>query len=226
MDLISYLSFGVSPLLIIIGLLILRFNFHLKHLSKIWFAIALGFFSIVFIFLANYVIDLQWDGNYNSLRRLLFFVIVIIAFSAELGKYLILRFVFYNTKGFNGPLEGIVYAIFIGLGFSTAATVLFGYQLIGKPLGGYQEIFLIAYPFATIVFAICMGFFIGMGKIRKNTFIDSATGLFVAIFFHGLFYFSFISRDMALIGLTIFGSVLISLILLARAIKLNRQKDD
>lgn len=226
MELSTYLSFLISPILIILGLLILRFGFNIRHLSSIGYAAIIGMFSIVLVILANYIIDLQWHGNYSGLRRLLFYVIIVIALCAELGKYLILRLLFYKKKGFEGPIEGIIYSIFIGLGYATVAVPLFAYQIIGKPLFGYETIFLYAYPFANLVFAICMGFFIGMGKLRKNTFIDNATGLFTAIFFHGLFYFSIISQDLVLIGIVCLGFFVISITLLIRAVNLRREKEN
>lgn len=226
MNLITYFSFSVAPILIIIGILIYRFGFGQKKVSNILNAIILGMISVVLIIATNYLIDSQWHGNYKSLRRLLVFVIIVIAFSAEIGKYLVLRLVFYNKKDFNGPIEGIIYAVFIGLGYALVATVLFAYGIIGTSIDDYQLLFLYTYPLANIVFAICMGFFIGMGKIRKNTLIDNSTGLFVSIFFHGLYCFSFLSHDLVLIGFTFIGFLIISITLLARAINLRRAKDD
>lgn len=226
MNLTTYFSFSIAPILLIIGILIYRFGFGQKKVSNILNAIILGMISVLIIVGANYLIDTQWHGNYKSLRRLLVFVIIVIAFSAEIGKYLVLRFVFYNKKDFQGPIEGIIYTIFIGLGYALVATILFAYGIIGTPINDYVLLFLYTYPFANIVFAICMGFFIGMGKIRKNTLIDNSTGLFVSIFFHGLYCFSFLTQDLALIGFTFVGFLIISITLVARAINLRRAKDN
>lgn len=226
MNLITSLSFSIAPILIIIGLLVYRFVFGIKKMSNIFNAILLGMISVVIIIAANYLIDAQWQGNYKSLRRLLVFVIIAIALSAELGKYLVLRFGFFNKKDFQGPIEGIIYAIFIGLGYALVATILFAYGIIGTPIDKYSLLFLYTYPLANIVFGICMGFFIGMGKIRKNTLIDNSTGLFVAIFFHGLYCFSFLSGDFVLIAFTFIGFLIISITLAARAINLRREKDN
>lgn len=225
MNFLTYLSFTVAPVLIIFGFLIYRFGFEIKKLSNVVNAVILGLISTVLIVVASYFIDTQWHGNYGSLRRLLFFVLIVIALSAELGKYLVLRFAFYSHKDFNGPIEGIIYSIFIGLGYATAATILFAYGIIGTTLKEYHLLFLYTYPLANIVFAICMGFFIGMGKIRKNDFIDTATGLFVAVFFHGLYCFSFISHDIVLITFTLIGFLVISITLFARAVNLRKVKD-
>lgn len=225
MNFFTYLSFTLAPILIVIGLLVYRYGFGIKKLSNVFNAIILGVISTVIIAAASYLIDLRWHGNYNSLRRLLFLVIIVIALSAELGKYLVLRFAFYKKKDFNGPIEGIIYTIFIGLGYATLATILFSYDVIGRQLSQYGLLFLYTYPLANIVFAICMGFFIGMGKLRKNTFIDNTTGLFVSIFFHGLFCFSFISHDIVLIIFTLVGFLIISITLFSRAVNLRKAKD-
>ncbi len=226
MNLYTYLSFAVSPILIVIGLLIYHYGFEIKKISNIINAILLGMISTVLVVAANYLIDTQWHGNYSGLRRLLFYVVIVIAFSVELGKYLVLRFGFYNKKDFLGPIEGVIYAMFIGLGYSMVAVVLFAYGIIGKSLGEYQLVFLFTYPFVNIVFAVCMGFFIGMGKIRKNILIDDATGLLVTIFFHGLYFFSFVSRDNVLIGFTFIGFLFISIALFVRAVNLRKARED
>lgn len=225
MNFLTYLSFTIAPVLIVFGLLIYRFGFEIKNLSNVINAIILGIISTLLIVGANYLIDTQWHGNFGSLRRLLFFVIIVIALSAELGKYIVLRFAFYNKKDFNGPIEGIIYTFFIGLGYAALATVLFAYDVIGTPLREYALLFLFTYPFVNIVFAITMGFFIGMGKLRKNTLIDNATGLFVSIFFHGLYCFSFLSHDIVLIIFTLVGFLIISITLFSRAVSLRKAKD-
>jgi RsiW-degrading membrane proteinase PrsW (M82 family) len=169
--------------------------------------------------------ELQWHGNYNKMKTMAFFVFVIIGFSAEFGKFLALRLGFYRLKTFEGPIEGIIYSNFIGLGYSLSAVVLFAYGFIGAPRINDFIIFLFLYPLANMVFSTCIGFFVGMGKIRKNTLIDNSTGLFVATFFHGLYYFSFITNDIRLQILIAVGFILIALVLLARAIKLRNMKD-
>lgn len=225
MSLPIYLSFAVAPILIIIGAIILKVTFKIKNWVNIRNAILLGIFSIVFVVVANYLAEMKWHGNYNKMKVMAFFVFVIIGFSAEFGKFLALRLGFFRLKTFEGPIEGIIYSNFIGLGFSLSAVVLFGYGFIGAPRINDFATFLILYPFANLVFSTCLGFFIGMGKIRSNRLIDNSTGLFVATFFHGLYYFSFITNDIRLQILIAIGFIMITSILFARAIKLRNMKD-
>jgi RsiW-degrading membrane proteinase PrsW (M82 family) len=168
---------------------------------------------------------MRWQGSYDKIKTMAFFVFVIIAFSAEFAKYLALRLGFYHLRTFEGPIEGIIYSNFIGLGFSMAAVVLFAYGIIGSPRIKDFTVFLFLYPFANLIFSTCLGFFIGMGKLRKNRFIDNTTGLFVATFFHGLYYFSFITSDIRLQILIGIGFVMMGMILLSRAVKLRTMKD-
>lgn len=225
MSLSIYLSFAVAPLLIILGAIILKVSFKIKNWVNIRNAVLLGILSVVFVVFANYLADMRWHGSFTKMKTMAFFVFVVIAFSAEIGKYIALRLAFYRLKTFEGPIEGIIYSNFISLGFSMAAIVLFAYGIIGSPRISDFTVFLFIYPFANIVFSTCLGFFIGMGKLRKNSFIDTATGLFVSTFFHGLFYFSFITSDIRLQILIGIGFVMMTLILLSRAIKLRTMKD-
>ncbi len=222
MSLVNYFSFAVSPVLIIIFILYLKFKFSIKSFVNIRNAILLGVICIVLLIIANFLIDLKWDGNYKNMRRMAFFVFVVVAFSSELAKFIPLKFSFYKLKTFSGPLEGVVYSIFISLGFSMVATILYAFGLVGS-LSKFHNftLFLYTLPFANLVFAIVMGFFIGMAKLRKNTFIDSATGLFIATFFHGLYYFGFVTSDIRLLIFNAIGFTVIAITLIVKSVSLK-----
>ncbi len=222
MNLINYLSFLVSPILIVITILYLKFKFSIKNFTNIRNAILLGMFSIVLLLIANYLIELKWDGNYKNMRRMAFFVFVVIAFSSELGKFIPLKLSFFKLKNFSGPLEGVIYSIFIGLGFSTIAAVLYGFGIIGSTDKFHNfTLFLYTFPIANIIFAISMGFFVGMAKMRRNAFIDASTGLFVATFFHGLFYFGFITSDIRLLIFDAVGFTIIGITFLVKSVSIK-----
>jgi len=57
-----------------------------------------------------------------------------------------------------------------------------------------------------------------MGKVRKNKFIDSMTGIGAAAFFHGLFRFTLLSNDMLFFYLVAGGLLFISIILVKKSI--------
>ncbi len=225
MSVVNYVSFIISPLLIILAILYLKFKFSIKSFANIRNAILLGMLGVLVLLLANYLIDIRWEGNYKNMRRMAFFVFVIIAFSSEFAKFLALKLSFFKLKNFHGPLEGIIYSVFIGLGFAMISTVLYAYEIIGAADKMHNfSLFLYTIPIVNIVCAITMGFFVGMAKTRKNAFIDASTGLGVATFFHGLYYFAYVTSDIRLLVFVAIGFTVISITLLVKSVSLKMEE--
>jgi len=225
MSIFTYLSFFVSPLILILIIFYLRFKFSIQSFKNIRNAILFGMIGVVLLVIATYLIELQWNDNLRNMRRMSFFVFVIVAFSSELAKFLTLKLAFSNLKSFEGPLEGILYGVFISLGFSAVASILFAYGIVGTETKfNDMTLFLYTYPLASFAFGVVLGFFAGMGKLRKNGFIDNSTGLFAATFFHGLFYFCFITSDKRLLIFTTIGFIVITIALMIKAVNLRVEK--
>ncbi|MCF6169453.1 MAG: PrsW family intramembrane metalloprotease [Bacteroidales bacterium] len=222
---LQYFSLAISPVLLVVGIFLLKNMLDVASFKNFRNSILFGLFGVILLLLANYLIDLRWHGALRNMRRMAFFVFVVTAFSSELGKFLPLRLSSYKLPSFKGPIEGIIYSVAIGLGFSTVATVLFAFGVIGTERIHNITLFLFLYPFANIVFSIVLGFFTGMGKLRKNTLIDHSTGIFLATFLHGVFYFSFITHDIRLLVFIIVGYILVSIALLYRAVQLFNKRD-
>ena len=225
MDIFTYISFAVSPVLILLGILILKIKFSLKNLRNIRNAVLLGIVCVTLVIITNFLSDLKFKDSYHSMKRMAFFVFIVIAFSAELMKFIALRLSFYKRKNFEGPVEGIVYSVFIGLGYSLVAVVLFAFGIIGNSDIKEFMLFLYSYPFANIIFGICLGFFVGLSKQRNVALIDNSTGLVLATFLHGLFYFSFQTSDIRLLIITVIGLFLVSATLFKRALVMWDAKD-
>lgn len=224
MSLVQYFSLAISPVLLIIGIVLLKNKLALANFKNIRNSVLFGLAGVLLLLLANYLIELRWHGILRNMRRMAFFVFVVTAFSSELGKFIPLRLSSYKLPSFKGPIEGIIYSVAIGLGFSTVATVLFAYGIVGTDRIHNLTLFLFLYPFASIVFSIVLGFFTGMGKLRKDALIDHSTGLFLAAFLHGVFYFSFITHDIRLLIIILVGFVLVSIALLYRAVQLFNKR--
>ena len=219
---ITYFSFAVSPVLIVLAILYLKFKFSISNLKNIRNAIIFGALSVILLVIANYLVQFLWHGDYKNMRRLSFFVFIVIAFSSELGKFIPLKGYFYKFNNFGGPLESVIYSIFISLGFSTVSTLLYAYGIIGIPekMNNFT-IYLYTLPLANIVFAVIMGFFIGMGKLRKSTFVDTIIAIFVATFFHGLYYFGFITHDIRLLIFIGIGFVIMGITFIVKSVTIK-----
>jgi len=124
--------------------------------------------------------------NYGSLALNAF---VVVALTEELCKFIILRAVFYRKRFFSEPINGIVYAVMLSLGFAFAESLIY---LIGAPNVYATAVVrsLTAVP-AHFLFAVFMGYYMGQAKF---TYLQRRTGLVLfglclAIFAHGFYDF-------------------------------------
>jgi RsiW-degrading membrane proteinase PrsW (M82 family) len=217
-----YFSFLVSPVILIVAFIFVYYYYKPGNWKNIRNAVLLGMLSTVVILAANLITNSVWHGHLFNLRRVTFFVFMTIAFSAELGKFIPLRYVFYQKPGFRGPLEGIRYSVIISLGYSMVAVILLAFNIIGTDLLKTPWLFLFTYPLANFFFGIVMGFFLGLGKFRKNLLIiDEAVAIFATTFFHGIYYFCFISSDIRLFFVMTIGFIIIGIMLLMKSMSFN-----
>lgn len=107
-----------------------------------------------------------------------------LAFTEELTKFLLLLLLAFPHKFFNEPLDGIVYAVLIAMGFATWENVAYA-DRFGWPTVIVRA--LTAVP-AHLSFAIVQGYFAGLAKFdaeRRTRLL--ALGLGLAVLLHGLY---------------------------------------
>lgn len=107
-----------------------------------------------------------------------------VALNEELLKFLCLLLLAFPRAFFNEPLDGIVYAVMIAMGFATLENIAYADRF------GLETLILrslTAVP-AHFVFAIVQGYFAGIAKFsprRRNTLL--LRGFLIAFFLHGLY---------------------------------------
>lgn len=127
----------------------------------------------------------------NSLTGTATLAFLVVALTEELGKFGVLRLYAYPRKSFDEPLDGIVYAVMISMGFATLENILYVTQS-ARSGQGYQVAFLrmfLAVP-AHATFGVLMGYH--TGKAKFNPAAEGRlllTGLFWAVLFHGAYDF-------------------------------------
>lgn len=179
----------------------------------------LGMISIAVVMLFMNIADRYYLNEFRNIRRIIFYSFVVMGLGSELGKFIILRYHNFNKSSFNGPLDGIVYSVMISMGFAFISNIL--YFLLPY----YTEIdflYAITVIFANLFFAVIMGFFVGMAKTRENKFVDAMTGLLAASFFHALFNFCFITKDIRLLIFLGIGAFVIVIMLYYKAFEMNQ----
>jgi protease PrsW len=167
---------------------------HLLILSFIWGMIATIPAVVIQVLLKGH------EDNASYLVTLLFSIFVV-GFSEEGSKFMFLRFFAYPKKEFNEPMDGVVYAVMVGMGFATLENVLYVFQFnLATAVGRAFT----AVP-AHGAFALLMGSYVGLAKFNPEKRIQYlVTGFVLAVVCHGLYDFFLIQeRNPLLMGVSL-----------------------
>lgn len=140
---------------------------------------------------------------------------IVVALVEEFSKYVIVKLYAQKNKEFNESFDGIVYAVFVSMGFATLENVLYVFQY-GVATGITRAF--TAVP-AHAVFGVLMGYFMGKAKFSENKFILNITGLLLATIFHGAYDFFLFISFIPGVYIGAFISLIIGIILSNKAIK-------
>lgn len=96
----------------------------------------------------------------------------------------------FRSRHFNEPMDGIIYAIAAGIGFSVVENVLYisAFGLVVAPLRGTVA------SLAHIAFSGLAGFFLGRARFSNTPWVQAALGLAAAALAHGLYDFLLITH--------------------------------
>ncbi len=180
------------PVLIIALYVYKRDVYQKEPLSALIKAFAGGMCSAVVVLLIGTLLDLSGiDIQSNVFLR----AFVSAALIEEGTKFYFLYKLFWRSPDFDERFDGIVYAVFVSLGFAFVENVLYIYQDINNAESiAYARAFS-AVP-AHALFAIAMGYGMGMAKFsRKNSTALLTYGLLSAVFIHGTYDFLLMFAD-------------------------------
>jgi len=111
---------------------------------------------------------------------------MVAGFTEELLKFAAVLLLFWNNRNFNEKFDGIVYAVFVSLGFAALENVMYVFSN-GASVGIMRAF--TAVP-AHALFGIIMGSYIGLARFHpENKHGLRWQGFFYAWFFHGVYDF-------------------------------------
>ena len=209
------LSLLISPIIFVLLFLYLKYKFPRGQFRLLFVALGLGVLMAIPVILFDQLAQLLNIDGAKSIRRMFLYSFVFVGFVTEVSKFIPLHGNIMKHKSFNGAPDGIIYTLAISTGLTSLYAIY--YFFFGTHVDG-DVMYLWAIGPANALFAIILGFFVGMGKVRKNRFIDSMTGIGAAAFFHGLFRFSLLSmiNDDYLFFYLITGGILFIALILVR----------
>ena len=188
---IYILALAILPVIFFVGWIYFKDRYEKEPPLKLIEYFLLGILvSILAIFLELYFSKLN---IFSGIAGALYTAFFVAAFTEEGLKSIILIPVLLREKNFNEKLDGIIYSIFLSLGFATIENIIY---LMRERLDLSFELGitrgLISIP-SHIMFAITMGYYISKYKFskeddnRRNKYLIYA--VIIPILLHGVFDF-------------------------------------
>jgi len=195
----NLLFISLAPILIIAFYIYNRDKYEKEPFSFLLRALFSGVWIVIHVVLIERFLTIPSEGL-EGISNAAYTAFVVAALTEEGMKYFAFYLFFWRNRNFNERFDGIVYAVYIALGFAGIENVLYVFT------GGYSVGLvraLTAVP-AHALFGIVMGYYFGMAKFYPNTRV---LYLFMAFFlpfaFHGFYDFLLMSNSPALLILFI-----------------------
>jgi RsiW-degrading membrane proteinase PrsW (M82 family) len=155
------------------------------------------------------------EGN---LIAVAFRAFVVVGFTEEFFKFVMLRYYAYRKKEFNEPFDGITYGVMVSMGFATLENIMYVSQY---GMGNAILRMFTAVP-AHATFGIVMGYYAGLAKFSKQEFTCLARGLLYAALLHGAYDFFLMQNSIPGLALGALVSLIIGIRFSLKAIKLHQ----
>lgn len=218
MEYLKFTSFFIPPLIAILVYMYLRYKFIHFSFSLLIKSFLWGMSSILLVLAMQLFASWFQLDVLSNIRRVLFYALVIMAFFAELGKFFFLKAFVSTKEEFKTPVDGIIFSVMISMGFATMNNIL---SLITIPDLSVNIANAFTAGPANVIFGVMLGFFVGLGKLRKVRFVDSMTGLGAAVFFHALYAFCLLTKDYRLLFAFFVGSMIIAISLCIAGLRIH-----
>jgi RsiW-degrading membrane proteinase PrsW (M82 family) len=186
---ILFISF--APIVLILIFVYYRDKYEKEPLGLLLKSLAIGAFITLPILLIE-----VWLGEMlkfsNAIATAFYDGFIVAAFTEELFKYLAFLLIIWRNRNFNELFDGIIYAVFISLGFAAIENFFY---VFGKGGGvGVLRAFT-AVP-AHAIFGITMGYYFGIARFKEETAKKYLWyALLVSIVLHGFYDFFLMSGN-------------------------------
>jgi len=181
----GFLIAALAPVFIIAFYVYFRDKYEKEPLKLLVLALLGGALAVIpIMFLEDFLMGIV--PALGKVGKAFYTAFVVAGFSEELFKYLALYLVIWRSKAFNEQFDGIVYAVFVSLGFAAVENIMY------VTSHGYPTALTRAFTAvpAHAIFGITMGYFFGIARRYKELrkpYLRRA--LWVPILLHGLYDF-------------------------------------
>ncbi len=191
----NLLVIALAPVLIILIYVYVRDKYEKEPIGLLIKALLAGAFAVVPIMFVEGILS-AYGSRFTGYTSVAYTAFVVAAFTEELFKFIALYLVIWKSKEFNEKFDGIVYAVFVSLGFAAVENVMYVFQY-GHGAGISRA--LTAVP-GHALFGVAMGYYFGLAKLsQKNKTKNFILALIVPIGLHGLYDFILMTQHQYLL---------------------------
>ena len=153
-------------------------------LAKCFFG---GFLSIIITLIIAVPMMKIGTAFQSPLFKSFYEAFFVAAIPEEFAKFIILYWIIWKSKFFDEHYDGIIYAVFVSLGFALVENILY---VSGKGIGIAFIRAILAVP-GHGLFAVAMGYFLSLAKFNKQTNVQKylVLSLVVPMGLHGTYDF-------------------------------------
>ena len=161
--LLLLLSLAIAP-----GIAISLFIYSFRRLKQgsirhLVIAFLLGACATALPFILQQIAgDAREEPYRHSIVSVAWYAFIVVAFTEEASKFLVLRWYAYPLRSFVEPFDGIIYSVMIGMGFATVENIEYVWKFGVET--GISRMFL-AVP-AHASFAVLLGYHVGWARFR------------------------------------------------------------
>jgi len=191
----SLLFIAIAPVLIIALYVYVRDKYEREPVITLIKALLTGAFIVLPIVFVEKIITDYGPGS-AGLQAAIFNGFLVASLTEEGFKYLAFLIFFWNSRNFNEKFDGIVYAVFISLGFAAIENLLYVYQG-GYSVGVVRAV--TAVP-AHALFGTVMGYHFSLAKFyHKRRAKQLVLAFLIPFLWHGLYDFLILGKKEILI---------------------------
>lgn len=191
----NLLFISLAPVLIIAFYIYNRDKYEKEPYSILFKALMIGILIVLPVFLIEKFLTMFFRSA-EGLSYAAYTAFVVAGLTEEAMKFLGFYFFFWKDRNFNEKFDGIVYAVYISLGFAAIENIL--YVFTGGAGVGIVRAFT-AVP-AHALFGIVMGYYFGLARFSEShRRIYLTLAFFMAVIFHGLYDFLLMSNSQILL---------------------------
>ena len=185
------LFLSLAPVILILLYVNYRDKYEKEPLGLLLKALAAGAIITIPVIIVELILD-GYDVGPSKMTGAFYKGFIVAALSEEAFKFFAFYLLIWKNRNFNEFFDGIIYAVFISLGFAAVENILYVFQHGGHV--GMLRAFT-AVP-AHAIFGMAMGYYFGLARFsreKKSQLLILA--LIIPLFLHGFYDFMIFSEN-------------------------------